>query len=126
MRGGASHIQGFFRQQLVHVDSHGAIGHADDLNDQLRESCQSEAVEPVCPRVGAKPSGTRFDGASLCLSMHGDQAKGGPVTLHPLKVIEGRPVGVPAHIQAVFEINLLFGRRSAFEVETLHEANIGG
>ncbi len=59
--------------------------------------------ETVGARHVAQPPGAGLGLALLRLPIHRDEAKGRLVAQHPLEIVEGRPVSVAAHIQAVLK-----------------------
>src|SRR6266496_3434247 len=52
-------------------------------------------------RNTSQPMGTRLDHALLCQAIDRDEAEGRTIAAHPFEVVQGRPVGVTAHVDPI-------------------------
>jgi len=52
-------------------------------------------------RNTSQPMGTRLDHALLCQAIDRDEAEGRTIAEDPLEVVQGRPVGVAAHVDSI-------------------------
>src|SRR5918997_2261913 len=59
--------------------------------------------EGVGPRHLAQPPGARLGGPGEGRAVDRDEPEGGPVAVGPLEVVEGRPVRVAEHVDALVQ-----------------------